>query len=180
MSTTPLNVVGVSGSLNPRSRTTALIEAILASLARATEIDSHIVTVDAFAGSLSRKQLTTDAEAELQRIEAADLLVVATPVYRASYTGLFKHVWDLVGQNALIDTPMLLGATGGSDLHSLVIEHELRPLFGFFQALTLPVGLYARDTDIVDYRVTDEFVEKIDAAVERSLPLVQAGQRVTS
>jgi len=107
-STGALRVVGVSGSLSSPSRTTTLVEAILASIGRATDAVTHLISVSElapqFVGALSRKNLPAEVEGELQRIETADLLVVSTPVYRASYTGLFKHVWDLVGQDALIDT----------------------------------------------------------------------------
>ena len=63
----------------------------------------------------------------MRQIESADALIVATPVYRGSYTGLFKHLFDLVDHEALIGTPVLLAATGGSDRHSLVIDHQFGP-----------------------------------------------------
>ena len=75
------------------------------------------------------------------------LLIVGTPVYRASFTGLFKHFFDFVEQTALVDVPVLLAAQGGSERHALVLEHQLRPLFSFFQAQTLPIGVYATDKD---------------------------------
>ena len=77
---------------------------------------------------------------------------------------------------------MLLAATGGGERHALILEHQMRPLFGFFQALTLPVGVYASDTDFDGYELTSEAVKRrIDQAVTRSLPLVSqaAGQRVS-
>lgn len=49
-------------------------------------------------------------------------------MYRGSYTGLFKHFFDFIHQDALIDKPILLAATGGSERHALVIDHQLRPL----------------------------------------------------
>ena len=76
-------------------------------------------------------------------IERADLLIVGTPVYRGSYTGAFKHVFDLVRHDRLRGTPVILTATGGSQMHGLVTEHQLRPLFGFFGALSLPTTVYA-------------------------------------
>ena len=106
--------------------------------------------------------------------EQADILVVATPVYRGSYTGLFKHFFDFIHQDALIDKPILLAATGGSERHALVIDHQLRPLFSFFQARTLPLGVYATDKDFVDYRLQDEaLIERATLAVRRALPLVE-------
>lgn len=175
----PLRVVGVSGSLTDPSRTTALVEAIVATFGEALPIDSHIITLHELGkhlgGSLTRKGLPEVAERELQRIEGADLLVVATPVYRASFTGLFKYLFDFVDQYALVDTPVLLAATGGSERHALIIEHQLRPLFGFFQSLALPVGVYAHDSDFTDYRVSNQLLtDRIEKAVAKSLPLVKS------
>lgn len=173
----PLSVVGVSGSTHSPSRTTALVSSILDVVARDRDVDTHLVEVDrigpGLAGTVRRSELAVDVQAELARIESADLLVVASPVYRASYTGLFKHLFDFVEQYALAGTPVLLAATGGSERHGLMIEHQLRPLFGFFQSLTLPNGIYASDADFTDYRISnDELQERIETAVARALPVV--------
>jgi FMN reductase len=175
----PLRVVGVSGSLTDPSRTTALVEAIVDAFGTVFPIERHIIRLNSLgpelAGALVRKQLPPGAQEELERIENADLLVVATPVYRASFTGLFKHLFDFVDQYALVDTPVLLAATGGSERHALIIEHQLRPLFGFFQSLALPVGVYAHDSDFTDYRISNEqLTERIDKAIARALPLVRS------
>jgi FMN reductase len=177
-SITPLNVVAVSGSLHAPSKTTALVREVLASLGSRLPIEAHIIEVNdigpEFAGALTREQLPDSVERELRRIEAADLLIVASPVYRASFTGLFKHLFDFVGQYALVDTPVLLVATGGSDRHALIIEHQFRPLFGFFQALTLPIGIYANNSDFTNYTVSSlELQERIDLAIARALPLIR-------
>ncbi len=175
----PLRVVGVSGSLTAPSRTTALVEAIVAALGTVFPIEAHLITLNSLgpqlAGALVRSQLPPTAEAELERIENADLVIVATPVYRASFTGLFKHLFDFVDQYALVDTPVLLAATGGSERHALIIEHQLRPLFGFFQSLALPVGVYAHDSDFTDYRISNQqLIERIDKAITRAIPLVRS------
>jgi FMN reductase len=175
----PLRVVGVSGSLTDPSRTTTLVSAITDALGRVLPVESHLITLNALgpqlAGALLRRDLPPSAEEQLQRIENADLLVVATPVYRASFTGLFKHLFDFVDQYALVDVPVLLAATGGSERHALIIEHQLRPLFGFFQSLALPVGVYAHDSDFSDYRIVDEqLLQRIEKAIDRALPLVRS------
>lgn len=73
-----------------------------------------------------------------------------------------------------MDLPVLLAANGGSECHALVIDHQLRPLFSFFQARTLPLGVYATDKDFVDRRLRDEAViERARMAVQRALPLVE-------
>ena len=95
-------------------------------------------------------------------------------MYRASFTGLFKHLFDFVGQYELVGTPVLLAATGGGERHALIIEHQLRPLFGFFQALTLPIGVYASDDDFAEHElVSPDVVRRVSQAVDRSLPLVE-------
>jgi FMN reductase len=174
-----LNVVAISGSLQAPSKTIALVEAIVHELGERLPIDAHFIKLNelgpSFAGSLSRAGLPDEVEQELRRIETADVLVVASPVYRASFTGLFKHLFDFVDQYALVDTPILLAATGGSERHALIIEHQFRPLFSFFQALTLPLGIYAHDSDFTDYRVTSTFLrDRITKVVERSLPIITA------
>ena len=125
---------------------------------------------------MSRQELPETVEYELSAIESADLLVVAAPVYRGAYPGQFKHLFDLIGQDALIDTPVLLAATGGSDRHALVIDHQLRPLFSFFQSLTLPIGVYASETDFADYRIVSTALQsRIELAAARASRLF-AGQ----
>lgn len=174
----PLRIVAVSGSLHAPSKTTVLVQEILDTFSRSVDTETHLIEVHKlgplFAGALTRDDLPESVEQELRRIESADLVIVASPVYRASFTGLFKHLFDFVGQYSLVDTPVLLAATGGSERHALTIEHQFRPLFSFFQALTLPIGVYASDTDFENYRVTSESLrDRIDRTVARALPLIK-------
>lgn len=178
----PLRVVAVSGGLRRPSRAVALAEHLLRLIAEQVPCEQHLVELGnlapQFAGALWRAQLPEAAERDLLAVEQADVLVVATPVYRGAYTGLFKHFFDLIGQDALVDTPVLLAATGGSERHALVIDHQLRPLFSFFQARTLPLGVYATDQDFLDYRLhNDALVERASLAVQRALPLIHAARR---
>lgn len=172
-----IKVVAVSGSVQRPSRTLVLVEQLIAALVDQVPIEAHLIEVGKLAPQLGpalyRSQLPAAVEAELQAIEGADLLIVASPVYRGSYTGLFKHLFDLVHQDALIDVPVLLAATGGSDRHSLVIDHQLRPLFSFFQTRTAPLGVYASEQDFTGYEISSEALrERIALAVERALPLI--------
>lgn len=180
----PISLVAVSGSLHSPSKTTVLVRALLDEFAAAlaaqpgVEVETRLIELGEigpeFSGALRREELGDRAEQALRSIEQATLLIVASPVYRASFTGLFKHVFDFVGQYALIDKPVLLAATGGSDRHALIIEHQFRPLFSFFQALTLPIGVYASDGDFVDYRIAStQLRERIAQAVQRGLPVVR-------
>jgi FMN reductase len=160
---TPLHVVAVSGTLHRPSKTGMLIDAILGALADTAPIQAHTVEllehVPALAAALTAAPDATRDPAlddAFQRVAAADILVIATPVYKGSYTGLLKLFVDFLGQDVLVDRPVLLAATGGSAAHSLVVEHELRPLFGFFRADTLPVGIYATGADFADGTAASE------------------------
>ncbi len=90
------------------------------------------------------------------QILAADILVVASPTFKGSYTGLFKHVFDLLDPSSLRGKPVILAATGGGERHSLMVEHQLRPLFGFFEALAMPTAIYASDKDFADGALASE------------------------
>lgn len=170
-----LNVVAISGGLQRPSRTRVLTDAIVAALGAALPIDTRLIELceigGRLAGALTRKQVPADLDAQIRAIETADALVVASPVYRASYTGLFKHLFDLVHHEALIDVPVLLAATGGSERHALVIDHQLRPLFSFFQARTLPIGVYASESDFDQYQIANPALRaRIALAVDRAVP----------
>lgn len=177
-----LNVVAIAGSVSSTSRTLVLAEAIVAELASRLPIQASVLSLAGIArelgGSLDRKELSPIAEDILQAIEHAELLVVAAPVYRASYPGLLKHLFDLVGQDALIDTPVLLAATGGSERHALVIDHQLRPLFSFFQAVTLPIGVYASEADFQGHALHGAAIHtRIALTADRAAGLL-AGHRI--
>ena len=172
-----LKVVAVSGNLQRPSRTLVLVEQLLAALGREVPMEVELIELGEvgpkLAGALYRSQLGADVQAQLDAIESADVLVVASPVYRASFTGLFKHLFDFIHHEALIDVPVLLAATGGSDRHALVIDHQLRPLFSFFQARTLPLGVYAAESDFQGYEIANPLLkERIALAVVRAVPLL--------
>lgn len=176
--THPLRVVAVSGGLQRTSKSAALAEHLLELIADQVPCEKRLIEMGELApqlaGAVWRSQLPNTVEQALAAVERADVLVVATPVYRGAYTGLFKHFFDFIHQDALIDKPVLLAATGGSERHALVIDHQLRPLFSFFQARTLPLGVYATDQDFMDYRLQNKaLIERARLAVQRALPLVE-------
>lgn len=180
--TRPLRLVAVSGGLQRPSKSAALAEHLLDLISDNIACEQRLIELGNlaphFAGAVWRSQLPDAVERALAAVEQADVLVVSTPVYRGAYTGLFKHFFDFIHQDALIDKPILLAANGGSERHALVIDHQLRPLFSFFQARTLPVGVYATDKDFVDHRLQDEaLIARARLAVQRALPLMEMARQ---
>jgi FMN reductase len=155
------SIVGISGSPRRSSRTTAVVKAVIEAIeAKAASEIKLIELVDAaphLFATLTRDALHENerASAIVRIIEAADIIVVGTPVYRGSYTGALKHVFDLVHHGALAGKIVVLAATGGSLLHGLVTEHQLRPLFGVFRALTIPTTIYATERDFADFKISN-------------------------
>lgn len=170
-----LNVVALIGSptSSANSRTLLLVRQLLDQLRHRLHIDVQLVELSPIARSLgqalTREEVEPRIEQALQQIEAADLLIAAAPVYRGSYPGLFKHLVDFIGLEALVDVPVLLAATGGSERHALVIDHQLRPLFSFLQADTLPIGVYATPADFSGDQVSSAALQaRIVLAAERA------------
>lgn len=91
---------------------------------------------------------TGDLAAAVEDVVAADALVLVTPVYQASFSGLFKSFLDLVEEGRLRGTPVLLAATGGTERHSLAVEYALRPLVAHLGAVGVPTGVFAATGDL--------------------------------
>jgi FMN reductase len=108
------------------------------------------------------------------------VLVVGSPTFKGSYTGLFKHFFDLLEPAALRGKPVILSATGGGERHSLIVEHQLRPLFGFFEALTMPTAIYASDRDFSDGVLVSEPIRaRARQAVAEACGLLGGHHRVS-
>ncbi|MEJ8570631.1 NAD(P)H-dependent oxidoreductase [Microbaculum marinum] len=153
---TDKRVIGFCGASWRPSKSRTLVEAVAAELAARHGIGAEILDlVDAGPGlaAFTRDGLSREALRVVEAIEGADALVIGSPVFQGSYPGLFKHVFDLVRPNALKNRPVLLTACGGGLRHSLVVEHQLRPLFGFFEACTVSTAVYAGSAEFVDGRL---------------------------
>jgi FMN reductase len=157
---TNFSIVGFAGSSSRPSRTRNLVEAIAAASARRTGAETVIYDLTeihpSLGATLDPRQSPPDLTALIETITNADALVVGSPVYKGTYTGLFKHLFDLIEPRALKDKPILLTATGGSERHALVLDHGLRPLFAFFSADIIATGVYAVESDFTDHRPSSE------------------------
>ncbi len=89
----------------------------------------------------------TALRAAVETVTGADAVIAVTPVFTASYSGLFKSFVDVLEKDALTGTPVLLAATAGTARHSLVLEHAMRPLFAYLRAVTVPTAVFAASED---------------------------------
>ena len=168
-------LVGISGSFNRPSRSRTLVEAVAREAADRHGFSLRLFDLQDAGPSLGSARLPGDLDVQAQRliaeIVAADLLVIGTPTYKGSYPGLFKHLIDLIDPQALRGKPVLLTATGGGDRHALMVEHQLRPLFGFFAAHALPTAVYAADREFTDGRIASAPLrQRIGQAVDDLAP----------
>jgi FMN reductase len=85
--------------------------------------------------------------AAIDAVVAADGLIAVSPIFAASYSGLFKLFFDLLEHDSLAGKPVLIAATGGTARHSLALEHALRPLFAYLDAATVPTAVFAAPED---------------------------------
>lgn len=178
-------VTVVVGSASDPSRTRvlalALAEAVAQALAPQAGVRLQVLDVGQLAPHLTSSgpagALSPEGAAAVRAIETADLVIAASPVYKGSYTGLFKHLFDLVHPDALVGRPVLLAANGGSDRHALVVDHQLRPLFAFFRALTVPSAVYAAPSDFDGYTLrSDALRARVAEAAGQAASLLAAGR----
>ena len=85
--------------------------------------------------------------AAAEAVAGADGLIAVTPVFNASYSGLFKMFFDVLERDSLDGRPVLLGATGGTERHSLAIDYAMRPMFAYLRAAVAPTAVYAASAD---------------------------------
>lgn len=146
-----MRLVVVSAGLSVPSSTRLLADRLAAATAGRTSARVKVVELRDLAVEIAH-HLTSGFPgpvlgSALDAVTAADGLIVVTPVFSASYSGLFKSFFDVLDKDALAGKPVLIAATGGSSRHSLVLEHALRPLFAYLRAVVVPTAVYAASED---------------------------------
>jgi FMN reductase len=146
-----MKLVVVSAGLSVPSSTRLLGDRLAAAVGRAAEVDVQVVELRELAVEIAQNFTNgfpgRALAAAQEAVAGADGLIVVTPVFSASYSGLFKSFFDVLEPEALEGKPVLIAATGGSARHSLVLEHALRPLFAYLKAVVVPTGVYAASED---------------------------------
>lgn len=185
----PLKLVAVSAGLSQPSSTRLLADRLsdatkhhLAAedgTAEARAVEVRVIELRDLATDIANNLVTGFPSAALREaIEAvtgADGLITVTPIFSASYSGLFKSFFDVIDNTALVGTPVLIAATGGTARHSLALEHAVRPLFVYLRALVVPTAVYAASEDWGtggDTR-TDGLAARIVRAAEELAELVR-------
>ncbi|MDO5648705.1 NAD(P)H-dependent oxidoreductase [Paracoccus sp. (in: a-proteobacteria)] len=159
--------VAFSGSFSRPSKTRALVAEAARRAVQTYGGAAHVFDVGDLGDDFAAPQGPgAAAQHHIQAVLAADALIVASPVYKGSYTGLFKHFFDLIDPLALAGKPVLLAATGGGDRHALMIEHQMRPLFGFFESRALATGVYLSAADFDGEQIASPAAsERLDRAL---------------
>jgi FMN reductase len=144
--------VVIVGNPKPASRTRVLAEEVagqVAARAGWTGPDLDVIDLADHTGGLFDWS-SPEIAGLVERVLAADLLVVASPTYKATYTGLLKVFLERFGRDQLAGTPAVAVMTGGRDTHALAVEHALRPLLVEIGASVPTRGLYVVESDLED------------------------------
>jgi FMN reductase len=117
--------------------------------------------------------------AAIEQLTASDGAIFVTPIFTTSYSGLFKSFIDVLDPDALTGLPVLLGATGGTERHSLALEYAMRPLFSYLHAVVPPTTVYAASSDwgSTGDASTGGLPERIDRAAGELAALVRVADR---
>ncbi|MCF8606055.1 NAD(P)H-dependent oxidoreductase [Gordonia sp. HY442] len=149
-------VVVVNAGVSAASSTRLLAEQLAGSVdaavsARGEQVQIDYVDVASLARDLATAVtsgvLSTQVRAAHDLVADADGLIVATPVFAASYSGIFKMFFDTLDPDSITGVPVLAAATAGTPRHSLVIDHAIRPLLAYLRADVLPTGTFAATDD---------------------------------
>ena len=149
-------IVIVSGGLGSPSSTRVLADDIVERLReqladRGETLDVTVAELRELAHPIVDAMLTGfptgDLAKVIDEVAAADALVVVSPTFSASMSGLFKSFFDILEPDTLRGRPVLMAATGGTERHSLMLEFAMRPLFSYLGALPVRTAIFAATSD---------------------------------
>jgi FMN reductase len=152
----PRRLAVVAAGLSQPSSSRMLAERLAQATKAATEdlggeMEVEVIELRDHAHELTNNLLTGFADQNLRRamdtVVEADGLIAVSPIFSASYTGLFKTFFDVLESDSLAGKPVLIGATAGTARHSLALEHAIRPLFIYLRAVVVPTAVFAATED---------------------------------
>ncbi|WP_329162177.1 FMN reductase [Streptomyces sp. NBC_01717] len=176
MQTEALKIVAVSAGLSQPSSTRLLADRLAAAAREqlATDqdrpVEIRVIELRDLAVDIANHLVTgfppQALDEAIDAVATADGLIAVSPVFTASYSGLFKSFIDLIDHTALTGKPVLIAATGGTARHSLVLEHAMRPLFAYLRATVVPTSVYAASEDWGSSG--DEYTEGLPSRIRRA------------
>lgn len=175
----------VTAGLNDPSSTRLLADLLASATTEALgappdvePVETKVVELRPLAHAITDHLLTGFATGDLadalETVRRADAVIAVTPVFSASYSGLFKSFFDVLETGALDGTPVLVAATAGTARHSLVLEHALRPLFSHLHAVVVPTGVFAASEDWGAAGAERALVRRVERAAGELAALVRA------
>jgi len=173
-----MSVLLIAGSPSDRSRSAALLDEVSHRLRGRVEVDRlHIRDLSPQALLLGDAEHRSVAAAS-EQVQRARAVVIATPVYKAAYSGVLKVFLDLLPQTALRHKVVLPIATGGSPNHMLALDYALRPVLQSLAARHILPGVYATDSQVTLFpegsrHLSVEIGERLDDAVATLLHEIQ-------
>ena len=142
-----ITVLGICGSVARSRRTRTLIDLALEAAAAEPGVKVDLIDLSerdlVFCDGRPPAEYTGDTAVAIEQARAAQAFLIGTPIYRATYTGALKNLFDLIPDDALWGKVAGLIATGGSDHHYLALELGLKPILGFFEMHAVPGTVYA-------------------------------------
>ena len=181
------SLVVVSAGVSQPSSTRLLADRIAAATASRLDEQGVETAVQTFelrdvAGDIMNNMLTgfpsPRLETVIDAVTSADGLIAVTPIFTASYSGLFKSFFDVIDNQALAGLPVVIAATAGTPRHSLALDHALRPMFTYLHATVVPTGVFAASEDWgTGADAVRALPDRIERAAADLAPLVAASER---
>jgi len=183
-----VDILGVAGSPATPSRTLSLVNMAVdyaSGVDVGLKINKNVINLCElnvqFSDGRDPSNYDGDTAYLVTEVCKCDALIIGTPMYRASYTATIKNMFDLIPNDALRGKPVGVIATGGSDHHFLAIEHQLKPIIGFFHGIAIPGAVYANNShfdeagDLADQGIIDRLKQLSGAVVNLTACLSKAG-----
>jgi FMN reductase len=159
-----VQLLAISGSPSSPSKTVTALEVALRRAAEHPDVTASLLALRdhdvVFCDGRDPADYTGDTRKVIDQVIDADAVIVGTPMYRGGYTGRLKNLFDVLPNDALEGKAVGLVATGGTDHHYLAVEHELKPLVGFFRAWPVPGAVYANNTHFSGDQLVDDDVRE--------------------
>lgn len=151
-----MTLIVISGGLREPSSTRLLADRLGAAVraelgAHDIDVDVEVIELRHLARVIVDAMLTGFAAPELEAVfdavAGSQGVIAVTPTFNATFSGLFKSFFDVLPEQTLAGTPVLIAATGGTQRHSLMLDHALRPMFNYLHAQVSPSGVFAATAD---------------------------------